>query len=203
MKERINGIEIEMNKVSKSFLCLKQTKSIIIRSLATQFSGINLSLKIKMHVKRSCEEMIDKHPQFKPKLVAISVGDNSASKIYLKRKLEAAQFCGIDFDNLSLPSNTKEDYLTDLVQNLNSQHSVHGVIVQLPLPPHMDEVRVCNSVDPLKDVDGFTQTNLGRLMQGLDTRSLIPCTALAVMRIIKEIGIRKRLNQKQHIKKQK
>ena len=147
--------------------------------------------------------MIDKHPQFKPKLVAISVGDNSASKIYLKRKLEAAQFCGIDFDNLSLPSNTKEDYLTDLVQNLNSQHSVHGVIVQLPLPPHMDEVRVCNSVDPLKDVDGFTQTNLGRLMQGLDTRSLIPCTALAVMRIIKEIGIRKRLNQKQHIKKQK
>ena len=140
--------------------------------------------------------MIDKHPQFKPKLVAISVGDNSASKIYLKRKLEAAQFCGIDFDNLSLPSNTKEDYLTDLVQNLNSQHSVHGVIVQLPLPPHMDEVRVCNSVDPLKDVDGFTQTNLGRLMQGLDARSLIPCTALAVIRIIKEIGIRKRLNQK-------
>lgn len=203
MKERINGIEIEMNKVSKSFVCLKQTKSIIIRSLATQFSGINLSLKIKMHVKRSCEELIDKHPHFKPKLVAISVGDNSASKIYLKRKLEAAQFCGIDFDNLSLPSNTKEDYLTDLVQNLNSQHSVHGVIVQLPLPPHMDEVRVCNSVDPLKDVDGFTQTNLGRLMQGLDTRSLIPCTALAVMRIIKEIGIRKRLNQKQHIKKQK
>ena len=203
MKERINGIEIEMNKVSRSFVCLKQTKSIIIRSLATQFSGVNLSLKIKMHVKRSCEEMIDKHPQFKPKLVAISVGDNSASKIYLKRKLEAAQFCGIDFDNLSLPSNTKEDYLTDLVQNLNSQHSVHGVIVQLPLPPHMDEVRVCNSVDPLKDVDGFTQTNLGRLMQGLDTRSLIPCTALAVMRIIKEIGIRKRLNQKQHIKKQK
>ena len=203
MKERINGIEIEMNKVSKSFVCLKQTKSIIIRSLATQFSGVNLSLKIKMHVKRSCEEMIDKHPQFKPKLVAISVGDNSASKIYLKRKLEAAQFCGIDFDNLSLPSNTKEDYLTDLVQNLNSQHSVHGVIVQLPLPPHMDEVKVCNSVDPLKDVDGFTQTNLGRLMQGLDTRSLIPCTALAVMRIIKEIGIRKRLNQKQHIKKQK
>ena len=196
MKERINGIEIEMNKVSKSFVCLKQTKSIIIRSLATQFSGVNLSLKIKMHVKRSCEEMIDKHPQFKPKLVAISVGDNSASKIYLKRKLEAAQFCGIDFDNLSLPSNTKEDYLTDLVQNLNSQHSVHGVIVQLPLPPHMDEVRVCNSVDPLKDVDGFTQTNLGRLMQGLDARSLIPCTALAVIRIIKEIGIRKRLNQK-------
>ena len=147
--------------------------------------------------------MIDKHPQFKPKLVAISVGDNSASKIYLKRKLEAAQFCGIDFDNLSLPSNTKEDYLTDLVQNLNSQDSVHGVIVQLPLPPHMDEVKVCNSVDPLKDVDGFTQTNLGRLMQGLDARSLIPCTALAVMRIIKEIGIRKRLNQKQHIKKQK
>ena len=119
-----------------------------------------------------------------------------------KRKHEAAQFCEIDFDKLSLPSDTKEEYLRDLVQTLNIDHSVHGVIVQLPLPPHMDEVRVCNSVDPSKDVDGFTQTNLGRLVQGLDDRSLIPCTALAVKKIIQEIGIRQRWNQehKSHIK---
>ena len=153
-----------------------------------------MSEKIKNQVKNSYDELLKIHPKFKPKLVAIAIGDNPASRIYLKRKHEAAQFCGIEFDKLSLPSDTKEEYLRDLVNNLNIDHSVHGVIVQLPLPPHMDEVRVCNSVDPRKDVDGFTQTNLGRLVQGVDDRSLIPCTALAVKRIIQETGIRQRLN---------
>ena len=182
-----------MNNLFKFHKCQIKTSS--CRNLATIFSGVSLSKKIKIDVKNRHQLLSENHPQLKPKLVAIAVGDNPASKIYLKRKHEAAQFCGIDFDKLSLPSDTKEEYLRDLVSNLNSDQSVHGVIVQLPLPPHMDEVRVCNSVDPSKDVDGFTQTNLGKLVQGLDDRSLIPCTALAVKMIIQEIGIRQRWNQ--------
>ena len=185
-----------MNHLFKPHRSYHQTQTkLLCRNFATIFSGVSLSEKIKVEVKNRNNTLSEINPQFKPKLVAITVGDNPASKIYLKRKHEAAKFCGLYFDKLSLPSDTKEEYLRDLVYNLNSDHSVHGVIVQLPLPPHMDEVRVCNSVDPRKDVDGFTQTNLGKLVQGLDDRSLIPCTALAVKRIIQETGIRQRFNQ--------
>ena len=164
-------------------------------NFATVFSGVRLSEKIKIEVRNRNNTISENSPGFKPKLAAISVGDNPASKIYLKRKHEAAKFCGIYFDTLSLPADTKEENLKDLVYDLNTDPSVNGVIVQLPLPPHIDEVRICNSVDPRKDVDGFTQINLGRVVQGLDDRSLIPCTSLAVKRIIQEIGIRQRFNQ--------
>ena len=127
---------------------------------------------------------------FRSKLVAIAVGNNPASKIYLKKKSEAAQYCGVDFDNISLNSNISELDLLRLVASLNSDRSVDGVIVQLPLPDHVNEHTVCNAVSPSKDVDGFTQTNLGKLMQRADDDSLIPCTAMAVKRIVKEINSR-------------
>ena len=77
-----------------------------------------------------------------------------------------------------------------LLQDLNSDSSVHGIIVQLPLPSHIRETYICNSVSPEKDVDGFTATSLGKLMQNVDTKTFVPCTALAVMKIVQNLGIR-------------
>lgn len=186
----------KMTHFFKSHRSYNQTQiKFLSKNFATVFSGIRLSEKIQIEVRNKNTTLSENSPGFKPKLAAITVGHNPASKIYLKRKHEAAKFCGIYFDTLCLPADTREENLRDLVRDLNSDPSVHGVIVQLPLPPHLDELRVCNTVDPRKDVDGFTQTNLGRVVQGLDDRSLIPCTSLAVKRIIQEIGIRKRFNQ--------
>ena len=92
------------------------------------------------------------------------MGNNPASQIYLAKKQEAAEFCGISFDKISLAYDSKENDLINMISDINNDFSIDGLIVQLPLPDHMSEVRVCNSVLPSKDVDGFTQTNLGRLM---------------------------------------
>lgn len=163
-------------------------KHIFKRTVCTVFNGHHLALKIKTEVRNKIVEM-QSFQSFKPKLVAIAVGDNPASKIYLAKKEEAAEFCSIDFEKISLHHNSKESDLIKMISDINNDMSVDGLIVQLPLPDHMDEVIVCNSVLPTKDVDGFTQTNLGRLMQKTtDQFSLIPCTALAVKKIISSIG---------------
>ena len=160
------------------------------RHVCTIFNGVKLAQMIKEEVRKEIQSIQQSKPSFKPKLVAIAVGNNPASKIYLQKKSEAAQYCGLGFDRISLHSDTTELELLKLVDSLNHDRDVDGLIVQLPLPDHMREYVVCNAVSPSKDVDGFTQTNLGRLMQSVDRDSLMPCTALAVKRIVQEIGNR-------------
>ena len=172
--------------------CLRRSMN---RSYATILQGVKLAQNIKKEVKDEVLKIQVNNPNFRPKLVAIAVGNNPASKIYLEKKLEAAEYCGISFDKTSLPLETTEKKLVNIIDDLNQDSSVNGIIVQLPLPPQMREIKVCNSVSPDKDVDGFTQTNLGRLMQNTDNTSLLPCTALAVKKIVQEIGNRQRLKQ--------
>merc|ERR1712133_300875 len=138
------------------------------RTYATILQGVKLSQNIKNEVKDEVLKIKVDNPNFHPKLVAIAVGNNPASKIYLSKKMEAADYCRIYFDKISLPLETSEKKLVDIIDDLNQDSSVNGIIVQLPLPPQMREIKVCNSVSPDKDVDGFTQTNLGRLMQNTD-----------------------------------
>lgn len=107
-------------------------------------------------------------PEFQPQLVAVAVGNHPASNIYLARKAEAAQFCGLHFSRVSLDVDVSLSYLLSLLSTLNSDPAVSGVIVQLPLPAHLPELVVCNAVLPSKDVDGFTSTNLGKLVQAVD-----------------------------------
>ena len=138
------------------------------RHVCTIFNGVKLAQMIKEEVRQEIKTIQQSNKSFKPKLVAIAVGNNPASKIYLQKKSEAAQFCGLDFDKIGLHSDTTELELLKLVESLNHDSYVDGVIVQLPLPCHMREYVVCNAVNPSKDVDGFTQTNLGKLMQSVD-----------------------------------
>ena len=159
-------------------------------SNATIFNGTLLAQSILEDVRNENLLIKTKYEEFNPRLVAIAVGNNPASKIYLKKKHEAAQTCGIDFVKIDLDIQTSEKYLLELIKNLNNDDSVNGIIVQLPIPEQMCEFKVCNSVSPIKDVDGFTQTNLGKLIQNTSNEHcLIPGTVLAVKKILQKVGI--------------
>ncbi|MBT6971570.1 MAG: bifunctional methylenetetrahydrofolate dehydrogenase/methenyltetrahydrofolate cyclohydrolase FolD [Euryarchaeota archaeon] len=118
-----------------------------------------------------------------PHLVVIIVGDDPASKIYVGAKERACERLGIVSTRHSLSANTSEAELRDLLSKLNADDSVHGILVQSPLPDGLDELGLTDMIDPNKDVDGFHPVNLGRLVQGRMDGHL-PCTPAGVMRML-------------------
>jgi methylenetetrahydrofolate dehydrogenase (NADP+) / methenyltetrahydrofolate cyclohydrolase len=118
------------------------------------------------------------------KLVTVQVGDDTGSTIYLRRKHEAAQEAGIESDDRKLPEGTSEEDLVALLAELNADHDVDGILVQLPLPDQVDEARVIRAIDPVKDVDGFHPLNAGQLYLGRPT--LVPATPLGIMALLAE-----------------
>ncbi|XP_046406479.1 bifunctional methylenetetrahydrofolate dehydrogenase/cyclohydrolase, mitochondrial [Ischnura elegans] len=123
----------------------------------------------------------------RPTLVAILVGENPASQIYIRNKMRAAKGVGIKSTTEKYPEVITEGQLLDRVRMLNANKDVDGILVQLPLPDHISESAVCNTIDPNKDVDGFHLVNVGRLC--LDLKSIIPCTPYGVQEILKRAGI--------------
>lgn len=123
----------------------------------------------------------------RPHLSVILVGDNPASHSYVLNKTRCAADVGISSETIMKSSNTSEDELLDLIHKLNNDHHVDGLLVQLPLPDHIDERRICNAVSPHKDVDGFHVVNVGRLC--LDQTTMLPATPWGVMEIIQRTGI--------------
>jgi methylenetetrahydrofolate dehydrogenase (NADP+) / methenyltetrahydrofolate cyclohydrolase len=121
-----------------------------------------------------------------PGLATVLVGDDPASKIYVGNKHRAAEEAGIRSFGHDLPADTSEEELIDLVEELNADDAVHGYIVQLPLPAHIDPARVVAAIDPRKDVDGLTPTNAGLLLQGRD--ALVPATPAGVMELLRRSG---------------
>jgi methylenetetrahydrofolate dehydrogenase (NADP+) / methenyltetrahydrofolate cyclohydrolase len=117
-------------------------------------------------------------------LVTLQVGEDPASTIYLKRKHEAAQGAGIQSEDRKLPSGISEDELLGVVAELNSDEAVDGILIQLPLPPHLDEARAIRAINPLKDVDGLHPFNAGLLYLGRPT--LVPATPLGIMALLAE-----------------
>ena len=118
-----------------------------------------------------------------PHLVVIIVGEDPASKIYVGAKERACERLGIVSTRHSLSANTSEAELRDLLSKLNADDSVHGILVQSPLPDGLDELGLTDMIDPNKDVDGFHPVNLGRLVQGRMDGHL-PCTPAGVMRML-------------------
>lgn len=117
-----------------------------------------------------------------PVLKIILVGENPASLSYIKGKMLAATQVGIDAEVLQLPITTSEQTLLEQIQLLNADDTVHGYIVQLPLPPQINETNILQAVDPLKDVDGFHPENLGNVL--LNDAELMPCTPKGIMKIL-------------------
>ena len=141
--------------------------------------GKTIAEKIKNNLKSEVLKL--KSKGITPKLAVIQVGENSASKIYVRNKKGACEEIGIYSEEFDLPENTSENELIDLIKKLNFNSDINGILVQLPLPLHINEKRIAEAIDPLKDVDVFNPVNTGRLISG-DT-TLIPCTPKGIAKL--------------------
>ena len=147
--------------------------------------GKAVSLKVKESVKVRAEEL--KKFGIEPTLAVILVGEDKASQTYVRAKEKACNEYGIKSVAHRLSENTTQAELLALINVLNLDDSIHGILVQLPLPKHIDTNTVLATIDPAKDVDGFHAVNVGKLVSGLD--GFVPCTPLGVMEILKEYDI--------------
>lgn len=123
-----------------------------------------------------------------PGLRVVLVGNDPASMVYTRTKAKKCLELGMDGERIELPEETTTEQLCAVINSLNADSAVHGILVQLPLPAHIDARAVLSLVASEKDVDGFTAVNAGKLLQG-DTSALIPCTALGIVRLLSRYGI--------------
>ncbi|HEY8417747.1 MAG TPA: bifunctional methylenetetrahydrofolate dehydrogenase/methenyltetrahydrofolate cyclohydrolase FolD [Limnochordales bacterium] len=124
---------------------------------------------------------------FPPGLAVIRVGEDPASKVYVTNKRKAAAQVGVRSWEHALPAETPREELLALIQRLNQDPEVHGILVQLPLPSHLDETEIVAAVAPEKDVDGFHPLNVGRLWEGIP--GLVPCTPAGILELIRRTGV--------------
>lgn len=147
--------------------------------------GKLISQKTKDEVRAKALELSAKG--VKPGLAVILVGDDKASQTYVASKEKASITCEIASFIYRLSADTNEETLINLIKDLNSNDQIDGILVQLPLPRHIDENAVLKAIDPRKDVDGFSAVNVGNLVSGLD--GFVPCTPLGIMRLFAEYGV--------------
>jgi len=153
--------------------------------MATLLSGKTVSARIKENLKKEIEEL--KAKGVLPGLAVIIVGEDPASKVYVGRKEAMCQELGMHSEKFALPEETTQEELVALVEKLNKDDKVHGILVQLPLPRHLDEKAVINTINPEKDVDAFHPVNVGKIMIG--DYDFVPCTPAGIMELIKESGV--------------
>jgi methylenetetrahydrofolate dehydrogenase (NADP+)/methenyltetrahydrofolate cyclohydrolase len=147
--------------------------------------GKAVSAEMEEEMKVQVEEL--KASGIHPGLAVVLVGEDPASKVYVGRKRKSCERLGIASFEYKLPEETTEDYLLNLIAELNARKDVHGILVQLPLPKHIDSKKVLVAIDPAKDVDGFHPVNVGNLF--VDESSLPPCTPAGVMELLKRAGV--------------
>jgi len=147
--------------------------------------GKSLAAQIRAAVKREVESLSQRG--IRPGLAVILAGDDPASRVYVRNKVRACEETGVRSELFELPANVSEEALVDRVLALNDDEEVHGILVQLPLPKHIDSQKVLAAVSPAKDVDAFHALNLGALLEGHPR--LLPCTPAGVMRLIESAGV--------------
>jgi len=147
--------------------------------------GKAVAMKVKEEVKKEIAKLKEKHESF-PLLLAVQVGENPASAAYLKSQKKGCEEIGIDYQVQQLPQDASEKELIQFIKEKNQDSNTTGIILQMPLPEQIDAEKVQEAIDPSKDVEGVTPQNMGFLMYGWP--GLVPCTALAVMELIKSTG---------------
>ena len=148
--------------------------------------GKKIAEEIRSEIKAEVAKMIDDHDK-SPHLVAIIVGEDPASQTYVAAKEKACKSVGFMSSVYKLPENTSEKELLELIEFLNRDPEVDGFIVQLPLPDHISEEKVIQSIAPAKDVDGFHPENLGRMVSGLP--SYLPATPYGIVQLLERSGV--------------
>jgi len=150
--------------------------------MAKLLSGKLVSARIKEEMKLETEKLTAAGTQ--PGLAVVIVGDDSASKVYVANKEKACAELGMYSEKYALPAETTEEELLSLIDRLNQDEKIHGILVQLPLPKHLDDKLIINHILPEKDVDAFHPANVGKIMIG--DFDFVPCTPAGVMELIRE-----------------
>lgn len=153
--------------------------------MAQIISGKELAARIKQRVSSQVEEL--KAGGVTPCLAVVLVGDDPASAVYVRGKESDCRECGIESRMLRLPADTTQDQLLEQLKQLAEDRSVHGILVQLPLPAQIDEQAVIAAIPPEKDVDGFSPVNVGRMMIGEEC--FLPCTPAGCIEMLKSTGM--------------
>lgn len=147
--------------------------------------GKAVSKKVKEDVKAECEQL--KAKGITPGLAVIIVGEDPASQVYVHNKEVACEACGFHSVKYALPAETTQEELNALIDELNEDNSINGILCQLPLPKHLDDKEVINRINPIKDVDAFHPVNVGAIMIG--DYNYLPCTPAGVMELIHSTGV--------------
>ena len=144
--------------------------------------GKETSKELKEEIKQQVKELPSK-----PKLLVILVGDDPASKVYVASKEKASRNCGIDAETIVLDENVSQKEIIDCIEKANRDKSINAILVQLPLPDHINTKAVIEAIDPLKDVDGLTSLNQGKLFLGLN--GIVPCTPKGIMHLFEKYNV--------------
>ena len=147
--------------------------------------GKQISLEVKDLVKEETRKLQESGKRV-PTLAVVLVGHNLASEVYVRNKEKACQYVGFGSIKIELPEEITEEALLAQIEQLNQKEEVDGILVQLPLPKHIDEAKIIEAIDPKKDVDGFHPMNIAHLFLGID--SLLPCTPYGMMVMLEKIG---------------
>ena len=153
--------------------------------MAVVIDGKSLAKKIREGLKDDVAKL--KKKGIIPKLAVIMVGDDKASKVYVKNKSKACEEIGIEYEEFLRNSDITMDELLSLIDELNARDDIHGILLQSPIPKHLDINKAFNIIDYRKDVDGFNPVNVGKLVIGEDC--FISCTPFGVMKMLEEYGI--------------
>ena len=153
--------------------------------MATIIDGKNLAKKIRQELKEECDEL--KKNGINPKLAVIMVGDDPASKVYIRNKSKACEDVGIEYEEFILKDETTQEKLIELIKKLNNDKIINGILLQSPIPKHLNINEAFKAITYMKDVDGFTPSSVGKLCIGEDT--FISCTPYGVMKMFEEYNI--------------
>ena len=148
----------------------------------TLINGKEVSQYVKEKIRDEAAKL-----NLKPGLAVILVGDDPASHVYVNNKKKACEFCGFYSESYELAADTSPSELLELIDKLNANDKIHGILVQMPLPKHIDETAVIERIDPKKDVDAFNPVNVGKIMTG--DFDFLPCTPAGVMELLKYYNV--------------
>ncbi len=149
-------------------------------------SGTEIAKQIRVELKEEIAKLKEQH-KLVPGLATVLVGEDPASQVYVGQKEKTSQALGLYSERHDLPADTSQEELLTLVDRLNKDPKIHGILVQLPLPKHINETKVLYAIDPKKDVDGFHPVNLGKLMIG--EPDYLPCTPHGIQQLLVRSGV--------------
>ena len=153
--------------------------------MTTIIDGKKVSQKIREELKEECKEI--RKQGIIPKLAVIVIGDNAASKVYVRNKNKACQEIGIEYEEYFLKSEITQEKLIELIEDLNNRKDINGILLQSPIPNHLDINEAFRKISPEKDVDGFHPANVGKLILNQDT--FVSCTPYGIMKLFAEYNI--------------